>query len=66
MPNILGFGDVENVVRLISPHALYISARTEDKYSRGAQYICNYAKDDFPVDQLQCKLWGGGHVLRRK
>jgi dienelactone hydrolase len=66
VPNILGFGDVEDVVRLVSPNALYISATTDDVYSRGAQDIYKYAKDDFPVGQLQFQLWGGGHVFTQE
>lgn len=37
VPGILNVGDVEDVVRLIAPRAPYISATTEDKYSRGAR-----------------------------
>ena len=63
VPNILSFGDVEDVVRLVAPRALYISATNKDKYSRGAQAMCDYASDAFPERQLQCKVWEGSHVF---
>lgn len=63
VPNILSFGDVEDVVRLVAPRALYISATNKDKYSRGAQVIHDYALEYFPHDRLQCKVWEGGHVF---
>jgi dienelactone hydrolase len=63
IPNVLSFGDVEDVVRLIAPRALYISATTNDKYSRGAQEIYEYAEGAFPENQLQCKVWEGDHVF---
>ncbi|MEM9624172.1 MAG: dienelactone hydrolase family protein [Pseudomonadota bacterium] len=63
VPDMLSVGDVEDVVRLIAPRALYLSATTQDKYSRGAQQIYDYAKDSFPDTQLQLQLWEGTHVF---
>lgn len=63
VPNILSFGDIEDVVRLVAPRALYISATNKDKYSRGAQAIYDYAMDAFPAVHLQCKVWEGAHVF---
>lgn len=66
VPDILNAGDIEDVVRLIAPRALYISATSQDKYSRGAERICAYAVDAFPPTQLKCKVWEGGHVFTKE
>ena len=63
VPGILEVGDIEDVVELIAPRALYISATSQDKYSRGAKRIFDYAKDAFPSRQIKCKVWDGGHVF---
>jgi len=63
VPGILNNCDVEDVVRLIAPRALYISATSNDKFSLGAERIYEYAKDAFPDTQLKCKVWDGGHVF---
>ncbi len=63
VPDFLSVGDIEDVVRLIAPRALYISATSADKYSRGAQRIYDYAKSRFPESQLQLKVWEGEHVF---
>lgn len=63
VPGIMKFCDVEDIVRLIAPRALYISATSEDKYSRGARYIYKYAQDAFPASQLKLKVWDGGHIF---
>ena len=63
VPGILKYGDIEDVIRLIAPRALYISASAEDKYSRGARRIFERVRDAFPDDQLQCRIWHGGHAF---
>lgn len=63
VPNILDTCDVEDVIRLIAPRALYISATANDKYSRGATRMYEYAQDAFPDGQLKCKVWPGNHVF---
>jgi len=63
VPGIMNECDIEDIVRLIAPRALYISATEEDKYSRGAKEIFDYALDAFPASKLQLKVWGGGHVF---
>lgn len=63
VPNILSFGDIGDVARLISPRALYISATTDDKYSKGADELFEYCAPTFPDSQLKLKFWSGGHVF---
>jgi hypothetical protein len=55
--DILEIGDIEDIVKLIALRALYISATSQDKYSRGAKRIFDYAKEAFPSTQLKCKVW---------
>lgn len=63
VPGILSLGDIEDVVRLVAPRALYLSAGSDDKYSRGAERIAEYARDAFPAGQLECRVWNGGHAF---
>lgn len=63
IPNILSFGDVEDVANLVAPRALYISATEEDKYSRGAAELIEYCSPHFPAGQLVGRVWPGGHVF---
>lgn len=63
VPNILSFGDIEDVVNLVAPRALYLSAAEEDKYSRGAKTIYQYCKPNFPGSQLKLRTWPGGHLF---
>jgi len=61
VPGILRLGDLEDVVRLAAPRALLIQAAEDDKWSRGAQAIFDYARSAFPEGQLEIKIWPGGH-----
>jgi dienelactone hydrolase len=61
VPGILEHGDLEDIIRLIAPRALYISAAADDKYSRGAMRLFERTRDTFPAGQLQCRLWPGDH-----
>jgi dienelactone hydrolase len=63
LPGILQFGDVEDVVRLVAPRALLLQATSDDKWSRGADAIFEYAKSAFPREQLQLRCWQGGHAF---
>ena len=60
-PGLLGVGDVGDVVRLVAPRALYLSAAADDKYSRGAGAIHEYAQDAFPAGRLVTRVWPGDH-----
>ena len=63
IPGILEKGDIEDIVKLVAPRALYISATDNDKYSRGAQAIYDYAVPAFPDNYLKLKIWQGGHIF---
>lgn len=63
VPGILAVADTADIVRLIAPRALYISATEDDKYSRGAQEIFDAANDAFPASHFQMKIWPGKHVF---
>lgn len=63
VPGILKVCDVEDIVRLVAPRALYISATSDDKYSRGAERIFESAKSAFPQNKLVCRVWEGGHIF---
>jgi hypothetical protein len=63
VPNIMQHGDVEDVVKLVAPTPLYISATDDDKWSKGAQGIYDYAKNSFKQSELKLKIWKGKHVF---
>jgi dienelactone hydrolase len=58
VPNIMKEGDVEDVVRLVEPTPLYISATRDDQWSRGAEKFR-------PQEGLQLKIWPGGHIFSK-
>ncbi len=66
VPNILKHGDIEDVVRLVAPTPLYISATDDDKYSKNAQYIYDYAQSAFVGSELELKIWPGKHVFTKE
>jgi dienelactone hydrolase len=63
VPSVLQFGDVEDIVRLVAPRALLLQATSDDKWSRGANSIYEYAKSSFPKGKLKLGYWPGGHVF---
>ena len=63
IPGILQIGDIEDIVGLIAPTPLYISAAEQDKWSRGAQQIYDSVAAAFPQENLKLKIWPGGHVF---
>ena len=66
VPNIFQYGDVEDVVKLINPCSLLISATKEDKYSIGALDILKYAKDSFKNGEILVKVYEGKHVFTKE
>lgn len=66
IPNILNHGDIEDVVKLVAPTPLYISATDDDKYSKGAQRICDYARQAFVGSELKLTIWPGKHVFTKE
>ncbi len=63
VPDIMRIGDIEDIVSLVAPIPLYISAADQDKWSRGAQHIFDYAVSAFPPGNLKLKIWPGEHVF---
>jgi len=66
IPSIMQYGDVEDIVRLISPRALRIQATDDDKWSRGSEAIYEYALSSFPANQLELGLYKGKHVFTKE
>lgn len=61
VPNILNYCDYGDIVRLVDPCNLYLSVAKNDKWSRDAKDVYNYAKKKFVKSELKLKIWGGGH-----
>lgn len=66
IPNILQYGDIEDVVRLVAPTPLYISVTDNDKYSKNAQNIYNYACSAFAGSELKLRIWPGDHIFTKE
>lgn len=66
VPGVMELGDIEDIVSLIAPRALYLSAAADDKYSRGVQRIYQTAKAVFPAGRLAYRVWDGGHAFTKE
>jgi dienelactone hydrolase len=66
VPGILKYGDIEDIVKLIEPCSLYISVAEDDKWSRDAKEIYDYAKNSFVKGELKLKIWPGGHAFSKE
>jgi len=63
VPGIAQAGDIEDVVALVAPTPLMISACEDDIWSRGARHVCDAAAPAFPAGRLQMRMWPGGHAF---
>lgn len=63
VPSIMQYGDIEDVVCLVSPRALRIQAADDDKWSRSAEEIYKHALPSFPPDQIELGQYKGKHVF---
>lgn len=63
IPDFVNHGDIEDLVCLIEPRSLLISATDKDVWSRGAKQIYDFAKPHFKHGNLELELYSGGHVF---
>lgn len=61
LPGVLLHGDVEDILRMVAPRALLLQAAIEDRWSRGAEPMYQYARSAFPEGKLELSLWPGDH-----
>lgn len=61
IPGILKVGDIEELITLIAPRALLISATDNDVWSRGAKEIYERALPAFPEGFLELNVYSGAH-----
>jgi len=66
VPNILQHGDIGDIVRLIEPCSLYLSAAADDKWSQDAKEIYDYAKPAFKQGELKLKIWPTRHAFTKE
>jgi len=66
VPGIVRYGDIGDIVKMAEPSSLYLSATDEDRWSKGAREIYDYAKPAFILGELQLKVWPGKHVFTRQ
>lgn len=65
VPSIMKAGDIEDIVALVAPTPLLISAAEDDKWSRGARQIYDMNKSYFPEGNLKLSVWPGGHAFTK-
>jgi dienelactone hydrolase len=65
LPGFMHHAEIEDIVALVAPTPLLLSAATEDRWSRGAQRIYEAALPAFANSDLQLLLWPGGHAFTR-
>lgn len=63
VPGIMEIGDIEDVVRLVEPSSLLISATDDDKWSKGATNVYTYAKSAFKRGDLELMVYPGKHIF---
>lgn len=63
VPGLMEHGEIEDIVSLVAPTPLCISAATEDVWSQGAQRIYHAALPAFAGSVLELRLWPGGHAF---
>jgi dienelactone hydrolase len=63
IPGITKAFDIEDVVALVAPTPLLISACEDDIWSFGASQLFHAVATAFPANTLQLKLWHGGHAF---
>ena len=61
VPEILNYGDIEDVVRLVEPAHLLILGGEEDKWSLGTQAMIDFARSAFKRGTLEGQVYAGGH-----
>lgn len=66
VPGIMHFADVEDIIRMVEPANLLISATEEDKWSHGAETMFNYAGSAFKEGELCLKVWPGKHIFTKE
>ena len=66
VPNIFNYCDYGDIVKLVNPCHLLISAAKKDKWSRDSREIYKYAKNNFKNSELKLKIWQGGHNFLRR
>ena len=66
VPNIFNYCDYGDIVKLVNPCHLLISAAKKDKWSRDSREIYKYAKNNFKNSELKLKIWQGGHKFSKK
>lgn len=65
LPGVLQHGDVEDIARMVAPRALLLQATEEDRWSRGAERMYQYALSAFPEGKLELALWPGDHLFTK-
>jgi dienelactone hydrolase len=61
IPNLLAWGDIENVVRIVDPCNLLILGTDDDKWSQDIEKIYAYANSAFITGKLEREIYPGKH-----
>lgn len=63
VPSILKYGDIEDIIKLVEPCNLFISATDDDIWSKSARKIYLHAKPFFKKGELKLQKYSGQHVF---
>jgi dienelactone hydrolase len=63
VPGFMQHAEIDDVVALVAPTPLLLSAARDDPWSRGAQRIYQAALPAFTGSTIQLRLWPGGHAF---
>lgn len=63
VPGFMQHADIEDIVALVAPTPLFLSAAANDPWSRGAQRVFEAALPAFETSTLQLHVWPGGHAF---
>jgi len=63
VPGFMEHGEIEDVVAVVAPMALCISASMEDVWSQGVQRVYEAALPAFAGSVLELRPWPGGHAF---
>ena len=66
IPNLLAYGDIEDVVRLVEPSNLLVLGGNDDRFSQNIETIFEYAKSAFVDGKLEQQIYSGKHEFSKE
>lgn len=61
VPGITKVAEIEDILTMIEPRSVMILAADQDKWSKGAEELCEYARPGFSQGRLELRTYAGIH-----